>query len=113
MHEYGQGGEKNLAKAVEWFRKAAEAGNEVPQTALGRCYLEGIGVEINLTTAREWFEESAAQDCENGQLNLGKMMIKGEGGPSIFIQGAALLEKAAEAGSDEAKRILTGMVALC
>ena len=43
---------------------------------------------------------------------MGKMMVKGEGGPSLFGQGAVLLEKAAEAGSDEAKRFIAGAVAL-
>ena len=45
--------------------------------------------------------------------NLGKMMVKGEGGLSKVGQGYVLLEKAAEAGSDEAKRLITaGVVAL-
>jgi TPR repeat protein len=113
MHQCGQGGEKDLAKAVEWFRKAAEAGSRSAQNHLGVCYLKGRGVEANPTTAREWFEKSAAQDNMRGQLNLGKMMIKVEGGPSKVGQGYVLLEKAAEAGSDEAKRLITaGVVAL-
>ena len=112
MHEHGQGGEKDLAMAVEWYHKGAEAGSSGAKNALGLCYLKGKGVEVNPTTAREWFEKSAAQGEMCGQLNLGKMMISGEGGGSMFGQGAALLEKAAEAGSDEAKRLIAGAVAL-
>ena len=103
MYQSGRGGEKDLEKAVEWYHKSADAGDMDAQNSLGECYLIGSGVKVNPTTAREWFEKSAAQDCLNGQLNLGKMMIKGEGGPSKVSQGFVLLEKAAEAGSDEAE----------
>ncbi|EQM95281.1 tetratricopeptide repeat protein, partial [Oxalobacter paraformigenes] len=44
MYKKGRGVEKNLAEAVKWYRKAAEAGFAAAQFNLGLTYEEGYGV---------------------------------------------------------------------
>jgi len=44
MYEKGEGVPKGAAKAVEWYRKAAEQGDANGQNNLGRMYDAGEGV---------------------------------------------------------------------
>ena len=55
----GMGVEKDSAKAVEWYRKAAEQGLDSAQYHLGRCYEGGHGVTKDLTKAAEWYQKAA------------------------------------------------------
>ena len=64
---YGQGVEQNLAKAVEWFTKAAEKGDSDAMFNLGYCFEKGRGVEQNLAKALEWYTK--AQDA--GDVDAG------------------------------------------
>ena len=52
-YEMGNGVEKNLAKAAEWYRKAADNGNEIAQSNLGIFYEYGKGVTKNYAEAVE------------------------------------------------------------
>jgi len=38
LYENGEGVEKNLEKAVYWYNKSTEKGNEIAQYNLGSCY---------------------------------------------------------------------------
>ena len=53
-----------MAKAVFWFRKAAEQGNTDSQFALGMLYKSGKGVAKDYITARTWLRK--ALDGGNG-----------------------------------------------
>ena len=53
-YENGTGVEKNAAKAVELYRKAAEEQVTDAYVALSRCYEQGIGVEKNAEEAKKW-----------------------------------------------------------
>ena len=57
----GTGVEQNLAKAVEWYTKAAEKGHSAAMKFLGYCSEKGRGVEQNLAKALEWYTK--AQDA--------------------------------------------------
>jgi TPR repeat protein len=60
-YEHGEGVEKDLEKAFEWYTKSAEQGDKNAQNHLGLCYANGNGVEQNLHRAIEWFHKSAEQ----------------------------------------------------
>ena len=45
---------KDLAKAEEWFRKAAEQGVDMAQYNLGICYGQGYGVAQNREEEVKW-----------------------------------------------------------
>lgn len=50
--ETGEGAEP--ARAVEWYRRAAEQGDPLAQWLLGRMYFSGHGVAQDMTQARKW-----------------------------------------------------------
>ena len=58
FYEYGDGVEKNQAKALEWCMKAAEQGANKAQYYLAKCYEEGKGVEKDLAKAKEWLAKA-------------------------------------------------------
>lgn len=60
MYLHGKGVKQDLAKAKEWFEKAARGKCALAQYALGRMYLFGEGVEQDLEQARKWFAKSEA-----------------------------------------------------
>ena len=66
----GKGVGKDLAKAVEWFTKAAEQGNADAQYNLGMCYQDGKGVEQDLKKAVEWYTKAAEQNNATAQYML-------------------------------------------
>ena len=69
---YGENGkQKDYVKAVEWFRKAAEQGNDDAQFNLGMCYEFGQGVVKDLTEAVKWYRKAVKQGND-----LAKEMLK-------------------------------------
>ena len=59
MYANGQGGAKNLQKAVSYYTKAAESGHAGAQNNLGLAYWDGSGVAKNVTSAEKWLKLSS------------------------------------------------------
>jgi TPR repeat protein len=78
-YKYGEGVKKDLAKAVEWLRQAAEQGYAPAQNALGFCYEFGDGVEKDLKKAIEWYTKAAEQGDARAQNNLALCIKELEG----------------------------------
>ncbi len=57
----GSGVKRNDAKAVAWYRKAAEEGYSEAAYRLGLSYRQGLGVEKDEHEALKWFRGSAAR----------------------------------------------------
>ncbi len=57
-YDCGTGVEKDLAKALDWYRKAAAQGNGYAMIQIAHHYEAGSGVEKNIATAAEWFEKA-------------------------------------------------------
>ena len=94
----GQGVSEDLAKAAEWYTKAAEQGLAPAQYRLGNMYEKGIGVQRDLAQAKVWYERAAMQGNANAMHNLAVLYAMGaEGGAD---NGAAVkwFAKAAELG---------------
>jgi localization factor PodJL len=51
----GDGGQKNMTTAAQWFRRAADQGLVDSQYNLGRLYEEGFGVTTNPAEAYKWY----------------------------------------------------------
>ena len=86
------------AKAVEWYRKAAEQGLAEAQYNLGVMYLNGTGVAKDEAKAVEWYRKAAEQGLAMAQYNLGVMYLNGMGVAGDPITGYAWLSIAAKAG---------------
>ena len=54
----GLGVARDSVEAVQWFRKAADAGNILAMESLGNAYLDGVGVERNKSEAERWFAKA-------------------------------------------------------
>lgn len=56
MTMQGQGTPANAAKAIEFFKQAAELGHTDAQYVLGQSYWYGVGVRPSKALARKWLE---------------------------------------------------------
>ena len=89
---------KDRAKAVEWYRKAAEQGNASAQNALGNCYLSGNGVTKDYAKAVEWYRKAAEQGNATAQNSLGICYYDGNGVTKDYAKAVEWYTKAAEQG---------------
>ncbi len=55
MYDNGLGVPQDYARAVKWFRKAAEQGQALAQSNLGFMYYEGRGVPQDYAQAHMWY----------------------------------------------------------
>ena len=79
MYERGQGVTQSDAKAVKWYRLAADQGYAIAQSNLGVMYELGQGVTQSVTEAAKWYRLAANQSSAAGQSNLGVMYELGQG----------------------------------
>lgn len=55
----GYGVKENPVEAAEWFQKAADQEDGYAQSALGKCYENGIGVPMDKNKALHWYRKSS------------------------------------------------------
>jgi TPR repeat protein len=58
---YGRGVQQDYAKAMEWYRKAADQGDRAAQIMLGSLYENALGVSKDDNEARSWYRKAADQ----------------------------------------------------
>lgn len=95
---YGRGTPTNRVAAVEWFRRAAEAGVASAQASLGLCLLNGLGCEKNAEEAVEWYTRGAEQDDLNAINGLAFCFLHGFGVEKDEKKGFELAMRAALRG---------------
>lgn len=93
-------------RALYWFKKIAESGNVKAQFYLGVMYAAGRDIEIDYKKSAYWFEKAAKQGDELSQLNVGMFYIEGNGVRKDVKKGIEWLEKAAEQGNLRAQNYL-------
>src|SRR6266568_4988506 len=91
-------GAQDYAKAVYWFRKAAEQGLAEAQYRLGFFYSWGEGVAKDAAEAVKWYRKAAEQGNAEAQDKLGFRYAVGEGVPKDAAEAARWYRKAAEQG---------------
>ena len=70
MYDEGLGVPQNHAKAVEWFQKAADQGNDMGQVCLAGMYQQGLGVPQNHAKAAQWYQKAADQGNDGAKIAL-------------------------------------------
>jgi hypothetical protein len=55
IHQYGDGVALDYAKAMQWYRVAADKGDKVSQFQIGLMYQTGQGVAADKEEAHRWF----------------------------------------------------------
>ncbi len=67
----GTGAAQNYAKAVEWYRKAADQNHFLAQFNLGMMYAYGQGVARDAVQSRMWLDKAAQHGDAGAQFHLG------------------------------------------
>ncbi len=115
MHSTGRSGDgrQDYAKALAFYRRAAERGNAVSQNNVAlRLKDEGETDEEKAALLKErfdWHRRSAENDYHRGQFNLAQMYDAGEGVEPDLAQAAKWYRRAAANDSLEAQAILSEM----
>ena len=89
----------NNVQAVNWFRKAADAGHAGGMTQLGIMYDQGKGVEKDDSEAFKLFSKAAEAGNVNSMLLLGIFLVNGRGVVENDIEAVKWFRKAADAGN--------------
>lgn len=97
-YEHGTYGEKDLAKAADWYRSAAQSGNAIAQNNLGVLYHRGAGVPLDAKEAAYWYAKAAAQGHRWAQANLAWAYENGMGVERDIDQALAWMTQAADGG---------------
>jgi uncharacterized protein len=103
MYERGRGTDQNVAKAVEWYKKASEKGQHEAKARLGILFLEGNGVARNVTSAAELLAAAADAGVATAQFYLATMFENGEGLAQDEQKALRWYKAAAEGGYYQAK----------
>ncbi|AKQ63380.1 TPR repeat, SEL1 subfamily [Myxococcus hansupus] len=96
--ELGRGVRKNLKRAIQLYKQAAEAGDAGAQCVLGWMCLGGVGGPVDLLGAFKWYQLSAKQGDASALYSLGGMYLDGEGAPKSKARAIQCFKKAAEQG---------------
>ena len=102
----GKGIRKDIAKAFEWYKKAAKNGNVWSMNQLGLKYERGEGTDKNLELAVRWYRAAAEKGHKYAQYNLGDMYECGKGTDKDLEEAAKWYRKSAEQGDEDAQKAL-------
>jgi len=86
----------DYAKALSFFRAAADEGSPLAQINLGLMYQHGHGVPQDDIQAAEYYRKAADQGSEQGQVYLGQMYEEGKGVNQDVVQAYFWYAVAAE-----------------
>ena len=106
-YDHGLSGvQANPARAVRWYRAAAEQGLDKAQFNLAHCLATGHGVVQDYAEARVWMRRAAQQGLADAQFLLGVMLSEGLGGGADAEEGRTWLQQAAQGGNPDAAEYL-------
>ena len=103
--------DKQFAKALEFFLKAAAANFALAQVNLGSLYFNGQGTPKDYGEAAKWDRLAADQGLAPAQANLGAMYLRGQGVAQDYAEAAKLLRAAALQGFAPAQNNLAALYA--
>ncbi len=99
---------QDYAKAVKWYRRAAEQGYALAQFALGVQYREGKGVTQDYAEAVKWYRKAAEQGHASAQYSLGLMYVEGRAVPQDYVRAHMwfnLADSRSEPGADQDRAV--------
>ena len=94
----GNGVARDLAEAVVWLERSAEAGLAVAQHRLAAQHEAGLGVPTDRATAFRWYSAAAEQGNVMAMHNLGVMLSQGIDADPDFAGAIEWFKTAAEHG---------------
>lgn len=106
LYERGEGVQKDLDAAVQWYEKAAHQNNAKAQYNLGFLLLEGFGVPKNPVAALQWLEKAAHQGSIPAAYQLGCAYLEAKGVPHNRSLALEWLGRAAAHNHKDAQQVL-------
>jgi TPR repeat protein len=94
----GEGTDKDMAKAADWFGRAAAAGEPAGQYQLGRLHYSGAGVALDKARAAALFGQAAVQQHVGAIQALSLMLESGDGVPADLPRALELARLNADVG---------------
>lgn len=99
VYTEGRGVAADLAKAAQWYQRAADAGLTPAEYRLASLYEKGSGVPRDAVKARALYEQAATKGNASAMHNLAVLLASGSAvTPPDFTAAAKWFEKAAELG---------------
>ncbi len=98
FYEQGVGAARNYTKAMEWYEKAAKAGQPEGHYNVGVCYEIGMGASSDMSKAIQNYQKAADLGLALAMYKLSSIYISGNGAAKDAARGIGWLEKAAGAG---------------
>lgn len=107
LYEQGEHGvDIDVVEAVEWFRKAAEAGHIEAMAELGLCYELGLSVEQSDEMAIEWYMKAAEGGHLTAKYSIGEAFEEARGVPQSDAEACLWYYRAAIEGDEDSRRAL-------
>jgi len=103
---YGRGTATNREEAVQWYSRAAAAGEPAAQASLGFCALNGYGCEKNPQKAVKLFSLAAEQGHLSAMTDLAYCLLHGIGIEKDPDKGFRKAKTAAERGYPRAQAMV-------
>ncbi|MBI3549642.1 MAG: SEL1-like repeat protein [Elusimicrobia bacterium] len=97
-HRDGRGVAKDLRKALDWLRKAAEQGYPDAERALGARLVRGDGVTRDAEAGAEWLRKAALKGHLGACQDLAELYRSGDGVPQDFSKSLHWHKTAADRG---------------
>ena len=72
-YEEGRGVKKDINKAIEWYRMAAQNNHNGAQYKLGEFYENGLGLKKDLIKAVNWYKKAAANGSRLAKARLARL----------------------------------------
>ncbi len=91
----------SYARALRYYRRAAELGDAEAQFIVAGMYYRGLGTDENRREAFKWFLRAAEQGRYTAEslTIIGSMYLRGTGVPQSYLQAKKWLELAVQQGS--------------
>lgn len=86
----------DYTQAIEWYKKAAEAGDIDMYSKVGSMYEEGIGVPKDYRKAIEWYQNGIRHDDASSMATLGLVYYLGHGVKQNYKKAMEWYSKAVE-----------------
>jgi TPR repeat protein len=90
--------QRDYAKAMQYHRQAALAGNALSMFDLGSIYEHGLGIPKDIVQSAVWYGHSARYGLAQGQYNFATMLETGDGIAQDMIEAYKFFILAARGG---------------
>lgn len=91
----GAGTVRNLKTGEAKLIKAADGGDTLAMSLLGRLYYVGDSLEVNEVESRKWYKKGAELNDVICKIRYGYFLVEGIGGPEDQVEGLKILIESA------------------